>query len=302
MDPFEFKAFLLTKHSRHIWDCLLDLNGGGSAPWIIEAPGKLHDLYVCCLVLTSEPKRKKPEGENRLYEIFFTEAEWGVYYTRIAIIVPVAVQSGIAMAQGIKRLDVTCPCEDLKRLGIALLAHAVRHFDIEYLFLSPIDPFRKHVQRELYVNGVPFGDAGYRSLCWMMRETENTVQDKDPALSWIDIRTSVVFYTRKDKFRRKDAVVLTITPQPCAERFKQPDYLTGGFRCFQAEYTTKCPPAKRRVLLLNEGFYFTQVEGMDPDYTPPPPLPLQTHDFLWFIAGEGVMVVHGPSLAAVVCK
>jgi hypothetical protein len=54
--------------------------------------------------------------------------------------------------------------------------------------------------------------------------------------------------------------------------------------------STLCSAAAQRALLLNEGFY------CGPDYGAPSPLPLETHDFLWFIVGEGVIVVHCPSL------
>jgi hypothetical protein len=272
----EFHVFPLIKKKTDAWDYLLDLNEGASAPWITDAPGEEHSLYVCCLVLTAEPKRKKPEGENQVAEMLFKDEPWGAYYGRIAIIVPVAVQSGIAMALGIKRLYTTCPCEHLKRLGITLLARACQHFEIEYLFLSPIKAFKHHIQRELNTRGVPFVNAGYRSLCWAFQETE----DHSPrdTVSWFSIGPTVVYYTRKNKFRYKDAVEIIIQP---------PD----------AEYTIECLPPKRRVLLLNEGFYYSQLDDIDPDYRPPPLLPLETHDFLWFIAGDGVLVVHGPSLA-----
>lgn len=298
MQSFEFKTFPLTRSNTDAWESLLDLNGGRSASWITGAPGKDHSLYVCCLILTTEPKRKKPENENLIAEMMFSEEEWAAYYSRIAIVVPVAVQNGIAMAQGIKRLYDTCPCEHLKRLGITLLAHTARHFDIEYIFLSPIQPFVRHIRRELYVCGVPFGDAGYRSLCWALREHFADRRDQ----AWVDIRFEKVFYTRKDKFYRKEAVVLTIAPQPCAKEFKEQNYLTGEtLQYSRTEYTTECrQPPKRRVLLLNEGFYITESEDTDPDYRPPSPLPLETHDFLWFIAGDGVLVVHGPSLATLI--
>jgi hypothetical protein len=222
-------------------------------------------MYVRCLVLTKESnKRKQPDDDE--VAMMFKDELWGAFYSQIAIIVPVAVQSGIAMAQGIKRLYDTCPCEHLKRLGLTLLALTVQHFSIEYLFLSLIGPFKRHIERELYDRGVPYVSTGYRSLWWAFHET-----DGDGVGSpWFDICDTQVHFTKKDKFRSEDAVELVINP-------------------------TNCP---RRVLLLNPGYYYNGLRERDPDYRPPPLLPLKTHDFLWFIAGEGVLIVHGPSLAA----
>jgi hypothetical protein len=279
----DFKAFQLTRNNADSWDSLLALNGGRSAPWITEAPGTNHQFFICCLVLRSEPPtRVKIEREDIYVETTFGKEEWSAYYTQIAILVPIAVQSGIAMAQGIKRLSDTCPCQNMKGLGIALLAQSVQYFHIEYLFLSPIQPFKQYLERELNARRVHFGEAGYRSLCWAMNETENTAHDTDPADSWIDIRsTSIRIPTSGGKRRNRDAVLLTITPQSNARAV--------------------CLP---RELLLNEGFYYKQREDIDRDYKAPPPLedPLETFDFLWFIAGDGVMVVHGPSLAANILK
>ena len=286
---YEFKAFPLTRHNADAWDSLLALNGGCSAPWITAAPGTNHEMHVCCLILCSEPiQRKKLDGEDGFVDITFRKEEWSAYYSRIAILVPVAVHNGIAMAQGVKRLCDTCPCHALKRLGVALLAHSALYFHMEYLFLSPINPFRQHLKRELHANGVPFGEAGYRCLCSALKETENSVDDRDPADVWLDIRSTTLREPvgSHGKRRTLDAVLLTITQQPFPEGFQA-----------RAE-------CQRRELLLNEGFYFTQRDDIDPGYKPPPPLPdtLETYDFLWFIAGDGVLVVHGPSLAALSVK
>ena len=280
---------------------LVSMNGSPSAPWITSAPGTDHALYVCSLVLTTEPKHKKPDGENRIVESMFKDEEWYAFYTRIAIIVPVAVQSGIAMAQGIKRLYDTCPCEDLKKLGITLLAHTARYFNIEYLFLSPIWPFNRHLSRELYVAGVPYDAMRYRSLWWALRETEHEENDKGtPSSSWLNIRPTALSFTVKDKYKERTAVVLTITPQACPAKLTETNYTTGEISVYQAQYTTASPSPESRVLLLNEGFYYSSCEEhVHEGYTEPPPLPFifETHDFLWYIAGDGVMVVHGPSLA-----
>lgn len=294
-----FKAFPLMRKNTEAWESLLDLNGGRSAPWITEAPGQNHDLYVCCLLLTSELKRKKPEGQNSFAEGVFRNEEWSAYYSRIAIIVPVAIQSGIAMAQGIKRLCDTCPCDHLKQLGITLLAHTVKYFNTEYLFLSPIDPFRKHLRRELYVNGVPYGDVEYRSLCWAMRENEGRA---GPVSTWLDIRSRPFYFTERDQFRCEDGVMVKITPQACPAVLKESDYRTGKIVNYQAKYITGCRRPECRVLLLNKGYYIENCDDNDEDYQAPRPLPLETHDFLWFIAGDGVMVVHGPSLATLISE
>ena len=274
----EFHKFPLNRANEDAWDSLLALNGGKSAPWITEAPGINHQLYVCCLVLRSDPPpRQKLEGEDIFVELMFKDQEWSAYYSRIAILVPVAVQNGIGMAQGIKRLSITCPCHNLKRLAVNLLAHSVRHFSIEYLFLSPIQPFRKHLESELNSHGVIFGEVGYKSLCWALHHTELNDEDRDPANTWVDIRFSKVkILTAEGKIRNRDAVLLTITPQLSDSH------------------------ANPRELLLNEGFYLNQCEVRDPGYRAPPPLP-ETYDFLWFIAGDGVMVVHGPSLQRMAC-
>jgi hypothetical protein len=79
-----------------------------------------------------------------------------------------------------------------------------------------------------------------------------------------------VHFTKKDKFRSKEAIELVINPPNCP----------------------------RRVLLLNQRYYYDGVQDKDPYYRPSPLLPLETHDFLWFIAGHGVLIVHGPSLVA----
>ena len=272
----EFRAFPLTKENVDAWDGLLALNGGPSAPWITEAPGKNHQLYVCCLILENEPaERKKIDGEERYADLMFKGEEWKAYYASIVILVPVAVQNGIAMAQGIKRLTDTCPCLHLKRLAIALLAHTVQHFHTEYLFLSPIQPFKQHLERELHARGVLFGQVGYKCLFWALRQTEDFAEEDIVAAStWVDIRFTIVKErTAEGKRRNTDAVLLTITPPPS---------------------TPQLPPRK---LLLNEGFYFMQIELRDAGYRPPPPLNThETYDFLWFIAGDGVLVVHGPSL------
>lgn len=288
---FAFRAFPLTRANTRAWDSLLALNGGASAPWITEAPGTEHtQIYVCCLMLTSEPKRKQTELGNEM-NLWGQEA-WGHDYTRIAILVPVIVRDGIAMAQGIKRLYNTCPCEHLKGLGITLLALTVKNFRIEYLFLSPIDDFRRYLLRELYKNGIPYGQLGYRSLHWAMREA------KTPAISsWLNIHSDKLNYAEGGHFYQADAVYLTIQPQACPPIYQEANFTTGGFNTYSKEYTNACDSApKPCTLLLN-----MPMESAEDDefWTRPTPLPSQfkTHDFLWFLAGDGVMVVHGPSLA-----
>jgi hypothetical protein len=142
----------------------------------------------------------------------------------------------------------------------------VQHFSIEYLFLSPIGPFKDHVERELNDRGVPYLNTGYRSLWWAF----NTTNGDGMESPWYDLCETQVHFTKKDKFRSKEAVELVINPPNCP----------------------------RRVLLLNRRYYYDGVQDQSPFYRPPPLLPLETHDFLWFIAGHGVLIVHGPSLVA----
>jgi hypothetical protein len=197
-----------------------------------------------------------------------TEA-WWPYATRIAIVVPVAVQGGIAMAQGIKRLTRTCPCDHLRGLGMALLASVVRHFETEYLFMSPIDRFAGHVPRELSARGVPFGQLGKRSLWWAV--TEPCGSDR-----WLAMVEGELRYTRHDHHRSREVYFLQIRPQP--------------------PYHGVCPA---RTLLLNAAHYTPRGGHSDPDHEPPPLVKAyETHDFLWFLAGDGVLVIHGPSLGA----
>lgn len=268
------------KRLQGAWECLLKLNGGLSAEWITGLPGKDHQVYMCCLVLTTAPEQSldtlKPRRRKRLLECCAEEL-WLRYYAQIAIVVPLAVQSGIAMAQGIKRLEKTCPCREYSGLGMLLLASLAEYFETEYLFLSPIEPFASHVRRQLHARRVPYGSLGFNSLWWALRETQDKPEfDEgrmpDPS-QWLDVRDVYVF---DDAHKKKEAVALTIAPQP-------------PFRC--------ATPPERRVLLIN-ACSFAPMPEQDPDYRPPRPLRHhETFDFLARIAGDGVLVVHGPSLA-----
>ena len=268
------------------WTNLLDLNGGTSAPWITAAPGDGHSTHMCCLVLHEPATPHKPNRLERLQPLC-GEEPWWRYRTRIAIVIPVAVQSGIALAQGIKRLERTCPCPHLKRLGMVLLAYVARHFELEYLFLSPIGPFADHVQRELTARGVPFGRLGKRSLWWALEEEEedssNDEEEEDEekdadAHQWLTIRSGLVNYARRGRFRSQEVYYLRIRPQP--------------------PFQPQAPRPQPRTLLLNSDHYVPCGGHCDPEHEPPPHVKFETHDFLWFLAGDGVLVVHGPSLGA----
>ena len=265
------------------WGNLLDLNGGASAPCIIAAPGKLHKTYMCCLVLRNDdakPKRKNPKELQELQQRYRDE-RWVSLAPSIAIVVPIAFQSGIAMAQGIKRLDTTCPCPHLKGLGMALLANVVRRFRIDYLFMSPISSFAEHVKRELVARNVPFGRLGRRSLWWAVTEGDEGGNDK-----WLTFREGVLNYSEGG---RSSVYYLNICPQ--------------------SPFQAVCPP---RTLLLNKSHYvppecsdYDECSDDDPrecsDDEPEPDVDnYETHDFLWFLAGDGVLVIHGPSLATMV--
>ena len=280
-----------TASSLDPWDTLINANGGPSADWIIDAPGNQHEVFVCCLLVDSDLPRKKRLREEE--ESAFSGAPWAQYYNRIAIIVPVAVQDGIAMAQGILRLSKTCPSSE-KGLGLRLLARVADHFRIEYLFLSPVHPFADHVNRELYVAGVPYGRYGARSMGRLLLDASKADAAKP---SWLKIKETTLFHTEKDRFQSSVAVLLTIAPQPCPKFYMAySGKLNGQEKLVVRSYISSAPPPQTRVLLLNERFSI-QPEGGDPDYEPAPALP-GAHDFLWDMAGNGLIVVHGPSLAA----
>jgi hypothetical protein len=264
------------------WGSLLDLNEGPSAPWITAAPGQLHKAYMCCLVLRDEPSHKrpfKPELQS-LRQQYGTEP-WWPYATRIAIVVPVAVQGDIAMAQGIKRLGRTCPCAHLSGLGMTLLASVVRHFKTEYLFMSPIDRFAGHVPRELSARGVPFGQLGERSLWWAVTDSDpHSGSDRVNAEHrWLTMTEGDLHYIRNDHSRRREVYFLQIRPRP--------------------PYSGIC---HSRTLLLNAAHYRPRGGYCDPEHEAPPLVKTyETHDFLWFLAGDGVLVIHGPSLGLLPC-
>ena len=261
------------------WCDLLDLNGGESAPCLAAAPGKLHKLYMCCLVLRYDAamQSKKKRRQLQALQQQYGEEEWWQYAPRIAIVVPVALQSGIAMAQGIKRLERTCPCDHLRGLGMALLANVVRHFRVEYLFMSPIDSFADHVRSELVARNVPFGRLGARSLWWAVSNNDDRSIDDEDATSdegqWLTVKEGALKHAEKGRFAESDVYFLKICPQP---------------------------PFERRTLLLNHSYYVPRGGHCDPDYEPPQHVEYETHDFLWFLAGDGVLVIHGPSLASMV--
>lgn len=264
----EYSLHVFDLHDTSGWSSLMHLNGGESAPWLTAAQGKAHSTHMCCLVLDEEPHGCK-SWVNNLIPHFQEEEEqmWVPYATRIAIVVPVAVQSGIALVQGIKRLDQTCPCEHLKQLGMALLTHVVQHFGVDFLFMSPIGFFKDHVQQQLSARQVPFGRLGKRSLWWAVEEDGDHFSSAD---KWLTIRHGELKYTGKDRFLNQEVFFLIIiNPQSTASR----------------------------TLLLNAAHYVPRGGHCDPDYESPPEVELETHDFLWFLAGDGVLVVHGPSLA-----
>ena len=277
-EPSEDKAYSLHVYGLREtdgWYDLLHLNGGESAPCIMAAPGELHVAYMCCLVLqeAAMPTPKKQRQLNALHSSY-REQPWWPYATRIAIVVPVAVQSGIAMAQGIKRLHKTCPCEHLRGLGMALLANVVRRFKTEYLFMSPIDEFALHVPRELTARNIPFGRLGERSLWWAVtnNDDDDLVEDKH---QWLTMKEGDLRYERKGHFRERAVYFLKIRPQP--------------------PFQNVCRP---RTMMLNAAHYVPRGGHDDPEYEPPPHVKTyETHDFLWFLAGDGVLVVHGPSFA-----
>ena len=70
--------------------------------------------------------------------------------------------------------------------------------------------------------------------------------------------------------------------------------------CRRAHLLRPQPPFERRTLLLNHSYYVPRGGHCDPDYEPPQHVEYETHDFLWFLAGDGVLVIHGPSLASMV--
>ena len=253
------------------WGNLLELNGGESAPCLTAAPGKLHKLYMCCLVLRYDAaaQSKKKRRQLQALQQECGDEEWWPYATRIAIVVPVALQSGIAMAQGIKRLERTCPCDHLRGLGMALLASVVRHFTVEYLFMSPIDSFADHVRRELVARDIPFGRLGARSLWWAVSN-----RDEEDGKQWLTVKEGVLKYAEKGRFVESEVYYLKICPQ--------------------SPFDGVC---RERTLLLNHSYYVPRGGHCDPDYEPPPHIKYETHDFLWFLAGDGVLVIHGPSLA-----
>ena len=258
------------------WGDLLDLNGGESAPCLTAAPGKLHKNYMCCLVLRCDaatPKKKKLERLQAMRQQYSNEA-WIEHVTRIAIVVPVAVQDGIAMAQGIKRLELTCPCDHLRGLGMVLLANVVRHFAVEYLFMSPIDSFADHVRRELVARNVPFGRLGDRSLWWAVSNNDDRSscdEEDEPKSQWLTIEEGVLQPTESEVY------FLNICPQPPFDHV-----------------------CHKRQILLNHSYYVPRGGHCDPEYEPPPHVDCETHDFLWFLAGDGVLVIYGPSLASMV--
>jgi hypothetical protein len=258
------------------WASLLALNEGPSAPWITAAPGQLHKNYMCCLVLRDEPSHKRI-ALRALGQQYGTE-KWWPYATRIAIVVPVAVQGDIAMAQGIKRLTRTCPCAHLSGLGMTLLASVVRHFKTEYLFMSPIDRFADHVPRELTARGVPFGELGERSLWWAVTDPHSSrpARVKDDH-RWLTMTEGDLHYIQNDHSRRREVYFLQIRPRP--------------------PYSGIC---HSRTLLLNVAHYTPRGGHCDPDHEAPPLVKTyETHDFLWVLAGDGVLVIHGPSLGRV---
>jgi len=291
---FQFQSFPISSDRpiKDPWDTLLQANGGPSAEWITNASGNGHETFVCCLLTVDAPAKKRRREDT---VVLPEDAPWAAEYDRIAILVPVAVRDGIALAQGIRRLYETCPTPG-KGLGLQLLARVAEHFRIEYLFLSPIYPFADHVKRQLYVSGVPYGRYGYRSLGSFLRETMMAGAAKT---SWLNIKETSLLHTRKDKFLRSDIVLLTITPQPCPKRF-----VTYNCELKQQEeiavpsYIDTPSPPRPRILLLNERFCPTP-DGCDPGYRPPPAVRgFPAFDFLWHMAGNGLLVVHGPSLAA----
>ena len=259
------------------WAFLLDLNGGESAPSIISAPGLLHANYMCCLVLPESAKPSPNILESlRALEQYCNDKVWWPYATRIAIVVPVAIQSHIAMAQGIKRLEKTCPCDHLRGLGMALLANVVRHFAIEYLFMSPIDSFAHHVRRELIAHDVPFGRLGDKSLWLHVTNNIDGRMIEGDENKWMTMREGRLKYTRRDQSIESDVYFLKINPPTC--------------------FQPHCSP---RTILLNVAHYVPRGGHVDPESHPFID-EYETHDFLWFLAGDGVLVIHGPSLATMV--
>jgi hypothetical protein len=255
------------------WEFLLQLNGGESAQSLTSAPGKFHRNYMCCLVLNNndEERAKKTDKQQPLLqtiENYCSDKPWWPYAARIAIMVPVAVQSGIGLAQGIKRLYTTCPCNHLRGLGMILLSNVARQFAIEYLFMSPIGEFARHVRSELSAKSIPFGSLGDRSLYWAV--TNNNKRRMD-AQRWLTIQNGFLHFQSRDNHNESEVYYLKISPQDASSSLRT------------------------RTLLLNTAYYVPRDE---PDYEPPPLVDcFETHDFLWYLAGDGVLVIHGPALA-----
>ena len=284
VEEYSLRVFDLNHATARGWSALLHLNGGMSAECLTHARGTSHRLYMCCLVLNDEMPFNDETVAHLLSKSLMRphrDAEWFQYASRIAIVVPVALQSGIAMAQGIKRLDKTCICDHLRGLGMVLLANVARHFAVEYMFMSPIGRFADHVHSELSARRVPFGYLGARSLWWAVTENDDrssSDEESDNKNKWLMVKEGVLNYAEKGHFTDADVYFLKICPQPPFEGI-----------------------CRERTLLLNHSYYVPRGGHCDPEYEPPPHIVnYETHDFLWSLAGDGVLVIHGPSLRTLV--
>ena len=165
----------------------------------------------------------------------------------ICILVPIVMSLGnkIGLAQGIRKLVETCPAgKGIKELGLGLLQQVCIHFrsQLQYLFLSPVEPFRTHVCGVLTNLKVKFSDIDSGSFVELM-------EDYDNGCGWLHTKSNS---SGKWEIRIHE------------DKNKQ-------------DFKFKLCPYK----------LITTTEGLKP----------RNCDFLWYMTGEGILVISAPSFA-----
>ena len=291
MAQLTFEAFPLQPYA-HEWLTLLKANGGESAPLLYQEEGRGDgDLYMCCLLLPSPDRPPGPlrthlipesydlydevPSRKQLKETMRSAGRWGAIYRRIVIVVPVAVKEGIAMAQGIRRLDVTSYSDEsaTRGLGMELLAHVAFHFRLQYLFLSPIHPFHKHVQNTLDERAVPYGKLRHGSLFKALNETTRTEEHAGIVVALVE---------QVYKQKMYDVIQLRIEPS--------------GFRNRETYQLVENKYVERRALYLDPREIETS-QSRRHDGAMRVHADLHSYNFLWKMAGNGIFAIDGLCLA-----
>jgi len=284
----QFAAFKLKPHANE-WLTLLRANGGESARLLSQEQCGDAKLRMCCLLVPDRPARVKrlrtlPESEAfederpstwELEEAMDRAGRWGAIYRRIAIVVPVVVKNGIGMAQGMRRLDMTSTEDAGRGLGMLLLAHVAYHFGLQYLFLSPVGPFWRHVKDMLNEREVPYGNLGYGSLIKALRE---------PTAGHRDEKGITVDHVQDHQ--GFDVVHLFIEP--------------GRFRKRKTYRLHQLHHASPRVLYLDPRRKLETAEYRRQNGQMRVDRGLDYYDFLWNMAGDGVLAIDGKCLAIAV--